>query len=185
MTRFLGHLQTVHGLSELDVDQSINHLFVPYKKDEEEDPLHPIVEQEIKKIWMDDNVHENFFRFNKTYWFRLVQFFRRLQDYFVEHKLQRFRAIPQYKHGAKHVRFDTQGMCKMLSKLKLTANGTSLPFKYENVRRDTNLKSQMFNRFFNVKECETRHHKFDHGFTTDGLSVGIIMHRTNDKKTAT
>lgn len=97
----------------------------------------------------------------KLYWSSMKLFYN-LQRYNERNNLKNFALIPIFKHGLKHIRYDSTGLYYMLCNLKLF-KGSIKTFE-----RDTEWR-----KYFKFPETRTK--QFNYSLQTDGVAVSFSM----------
>lgn len=120
-------------------------------------------------------------------YFKHIELFYRLQRFNETNRHKNFKLIPQFKFGAIHIRYDTQGMFDLLKKKNLLKppdvsdekKKANPKWWRDHIQQNADEKKKMWFQFF--KPPETRNKKFNFSLQTDGVAVSFSMHKPNEK----
>lgn len=172
-TRIKGFLRHMHP--DIDNFDTMDYLFNEKSNRTPNDTLLTTIKKQLIPP-------DNSFRSIKKNWYGYVPTFWKLQRIYEVHKIRNFRLVPQFSHGRKSVRFDTQTMHALRNSYK----PKSIPHKERSTKELVWPKDLFAYEKFESSYQENGETKsgrrFDFSITTDGIAVSLKMERFKEDK---
>ena len=169
--RFFKHVQP-----ELNSYSTLKYLF----QDETEQPNEKLLKELKTKLNFNGT-----FKDLTTKWMTFIPFLYRLQRFREKENIKNFTIFPIFKHGSKHIRYDTSGLHKLLRSVVKTKklydennNEIKIPSSFTEFQLR---RGEYWKLLFNIDKFETKTKKFDYSISTNGVDVSLSMNSLKPK----